>query len=162
MTREIQLTQNKVTLVDDSDFEYLNRYKWYFKEGYAARSAWISAKKCQQTVWMHHIIIKVLPGLEIDHINGNGCDNRRSNLRLCTHKQNSRSCEKHTRNASSKYKGVCWYKKQRKWRAYIQTAREFIHLGYFDVENDAAHAYNVAALNYFGEFAKPNVIEEAI
>lgn len=157
MTKEIQLTQNKAALVDDSDFEYLNQYKWCFNGRYAIREIRIEGRK--RTVLMHRIIVSVPSGLEIDHINGNGCDNRRNNLRLCTHKQNVRNCKKCAKQTSSKYKGVCWHKINRKWQAYIGVDGKIIYLGYFAIEDDAARAYNIAALKYFDEFAKPNIIE---
>jgi len=157
MTKEIQLTQNKVAFVDDADFEYLNQYKWCFNGRYAIREIRIGGKK--RKILMHRIIVSVPFGLEIDHINGNGCDNRRDNLRICTHQQNVRNCKKCMKDTSSKYKGVCWHKTNRKWQAYIGVNKKVIYLGYFIEEDEAARTYNVAALKYFGEFAKPNIIE---
>ena len=157
MTKEIQLTQNKVAFVDDADFEWLNQHKWCFNGRHAIREIRIGGKK--RKILMHRIIVSVPFGLEIDHINGNGCDNQRDNLRICTHQQNVRNCKKCTKDTSSKYKGVCWHKTNRKWQAYIGANKKVIYLGYFDIEDDAARAYNVAALHYFGEFAKPNFIE---
>ena len=99
--KKIKLTQGKVALVDDGDFEWLSQWKWTYKNGgYAYRS--IGSKG---HIFLHRAIMKSPKNLEIDHINGNGLDNRRSNLRFATHKQNIRNQQKQ-KNRTSKYKGV--------------------------------------------------------
>jgi hypothetical protein len=86
-------------------------------------------------------------------------DNRRENLRICTIQQNIRNSRKwKTKEQTSKYKGVTWKKEKSKWRAYICVDRKQIHLSYYNSEAEAAKAYNIAAIKYFGEFANLNII----
>jgi len=109
---------------------------------------------------MHRLLLGTLPGLEPDHINGDGCDNRRCNLRFCTHSQNIMNKRKRL-GCSSIYKGVSWRKARRKWAAYIRVDGRLKHLGYFGDESEAARAYDKEARKHFKEFAKPNLAEEA-
>lgn len=157
--KRIKLTQNKFTIVDDSDYEWLNQYKWYFSQqrgsGYSHRTPFINGKK--KMVSMHRFILGVENNMEVDHINGNGLDNRRSNLRISTHQQNI--CNQKLRfDNTSGYKGVSLDKRYRKWKSFIYTKNKQHGLGYYSNIKEAAKAYNQAALKYFGEFARLNII----
>lgn len=92
----------------------------------------------------------------IDHINNNSLDNRKSNLRLCTKRENSLNCIKRVKGTSL-YKGVHYEEGRKKYTAQIMVNRKHIFLGRFKTEDQAAMAYNIAALKYFGEFARPNI-----
>jgi hypothetical protein len=92
------------------------------------------------------------PAREIDHINGDKADNRIANLRPATHKQNSAN-RLINKNSTSGVKGVGWHKNNAKWRAQIKLNGKKKNLGYFDAIEDAAAAYQNAAINNFGEFA---------
>ena len=109
---------------------------------------------------MHNMIMQPPKDLRVDHINHNKLDNRRSNLRLCTKQQNQWNRRKVVKNTTSKYKGVCWAKKNNKWQASLEfqkdKKRQSIYLGQFISEVEAAKAYNEAAIKHFGEFAKIN------
>jgi len=161
MSKRIPLTQGKVATVDDADFDWLNRHKWCHRStpysSYAVREIRQDSKAKQ--LGMHRAIMRPPVGMEVDHRNGDGLDNRKSNLRICTHKQNIRNSRKRAK-ASSRYKGVSWHKHSRAWRAYIKTRGKQFHIGLFDNEQDAAHAYNVAAHKLFGQFAHLNLIEK--
>jgi len=106
---------------------------------------------------MHRFLMQPPPGMQIDHINGDGLDNRRCNLRLATNTQNRRNGKAHS-DGTSRFKGVCWDKFRGRWRADITFENRSIHLGRFHSETDAAIAYDAAARDLFGEFARLNQI----
>jgi len=105
---------------------------------------------------MRKLIIKIPPGMFIDHINHNGLDNRKANLRPATRTQNIWHRKKFKRPSRSQYKGIDWSKTQKKWRARIRVNGKRIYLGSFDNELEAAKAYDEAAKRYHGEFASLN------
>jgi len=104
---------------------------------------------------MHRLILKAQKGQQVDHINGNGLDNRKDNLRFCTSSQNYQNSRKR-KNCSSKYKGVWWHKQSKKWQTGIVLNYKNYHLGYFTNEIEAAKAYDLTAAEFFGEFARLN------
>lgn len=149
---EIKLTQDKTVLVDDYDWELVSQHKWYPRTNNSGVSyARTSAKS--GNLYMHRLIMGAKPEQQVDHINGNGLDNRRENLRLCTNQQNQWNMQK-SYGLTSKYKGVYLYKNR--WRARITFQGKTISLGLFSLEEEAAQAYSKAALKYFGEFAYVN------
>jgi len=154
--KEIKLTQGKIALVDDEDFDRLNQFKWCtLKNGnvfYATRNIRINKK--QITIYMQW---DILNGKYIDHIDNNGLNNQRINLRFCTNSQNQMNKRKR-KNTSSIYKGVYFNKRDKKWMSYINIKHKFIFIGYFNLESDAAKSYNQKAIELFGEFARVNII----
>ena len=158
--KEIKLTKGKVALVDDQDYEMINRSTWCVMaagNNYYARTTTREPK----TVLMHYLLLPRTPGFETDHIDGNGLNNQRENLRYSTDSQNQMN-QKPQLGTSSKYKGVSWNKRRRKWQAQIKLNYRGIYLGYFKEEKDAALTYNLAALEYFGEFAHLNTINSPV
>ena len=156
--KEIALTQGEVALVDDEDYTKLARYKWMIVRGkddhvYAGRAVIVSSKRTMEL--MHRVILGARNSDYCDHINGKGLDNRRSNLRLCTHSQNmaNRGPQK---NNTSGYKGVSM--NGAKWRAVIMYKKRSFHLGNHDTREEAAHAYNEKAIELFREFAWLNEV----
>lgn len=151
-------------IVDDDDFDHLSKFTWRVQGingvKYASRCVTASDQeslKYPTSVKMHREIMGIVLQRDkvVDHINHDGLDNRKVNLRVCDGYQNQGNRRK-KKLCASKYKGVCWgYKK---WRAYIKTAGKRIELGSFLLEDDAARAYNEAAVKYFGEYAHLNVI----
>jgi len=158
--KEIELTKNKTVLVDDSDFEWLNRFKWFAQTSkntyYAARSMRVNGK-CK-TILMHRVILGLDFGdkREGDHRNVNSLDCQRHNLRICTHAQNRRSKIKLKGQYSSKYKGVSLDKQHNKWFASIMFNYKYYFLGRFKSEEKAARKYDEKALELHGEFAMTN------
>jgi hypothetical protein len=157
MVKKIILKHGQISLVDDADFEWASQHTWYGLECSNTCYAMTSIRQTRgkwKLFLMHRLLLKVTDKQKVDHENGNGLDNQRGNLRIATRSQNSANSRKHRRETSSQFKGVNWIKT--KWRAYI-TANGVRHwLGYFDDEVAAAMAYDVAAREYFGEFARLN------
>jgi hypothetical protein len=159
----IHLTQGKFALVDREDYFKLLLKKWHLQKYphnkcYAATSKRHTKTKCD-TIKMHRFIMNVTESkVLIDHKDGNGLNNQKSNLRIANAAQNRANSVKCKNKKSSIYQGVCWVEERKKWRVKINVNRKQIQLGYFKEETDAAKAYNEAAIKYFGEFAKPNVI----
>lgn len=151
MTKEIELTQGKYALVDDEDYDWLNKHSWHahitYKNGekitfYAARGYQKPIryqKPIKKTEYMHRLILGPSKGKEVDHINGNSLDNRKSNLRIVTHRQNSQNL-KINRNAP--YPGICWYEKNKKWGARIRIKGKRLFLGLYDSPEKAFKAYS--------------------
>ena len=162
MTREIQLTQGYVALVDDEDYEWLRRWKWYAVVKERGRVCAMRRGHRQgknTTIYMHSEIVGAKPGQQVDHRNGDALDNRRGNLRACPNAQNSQNRRANT-GRSSKYKGVCWNKARGKWQAEICIDWKKKYLGRFDTEREAALAYDAAGRELFGEFARLNLSTE--
>jgi len=109
---------------------------------------------------MHRQILKIKDKLFVDHINGDGLDNRKSNLRAATALENSWNMKKVRIKTSSRYKGVIWNKQVKKWSVQMNVYRKSMFLGYFDNEVEAAKTYDEAAKKYFGEFAMLNFAEK--
>jgi hypothetical protein len=157
MSERIELTRGKFALIDDDDYDEISKHKWHlYSNRYAARSIRVDGKNI--FILMHRVIMDAPKHLEVDHINGNGLDNRKENMRLCTHLQNTWNRTKKT--GTHRYKGAVFHKRVGKWYAYIKISKKCVHLGVFLDEKDAARAYNNAAIENFGEFACLNVIDE--
>ena len=153
MTKSIPLTQGHAALVDDADYDDLARYSWHIIRGKYTVYAAAYDRETGGTLYMHRLLTGAQAGQDVDHVNHNGLDNRRDNLRVGTRQQNMRN-RRPNRNTSSKYKGVCRYKG--KWVAGFYIDKRRIHLGTFATEEEAAIAYNEAARAHFGEFARLN------
>jgi len=151
MTKEIQLTQGKIALVDDEDFEYLNQWKWHLSNGYAVRNSGKWPK--QKHIFMHRDIVNTPNGMDTDHKDMNRLNKQRDNLRVCTRAEN-RHNQGIPKNSNNKYKGICWTGTG--WKAQIKVNGKKIHLSVHKNKEDAARAYDQAATKHFGEFAKTN------
>ncbi len=158
--KEIVLTQGKFAQVDDEDFEFLNQWKWYALKSkntfYAVRNIGIEPNRT--AVRMHNVILK---NIGIDHIDHDGLNNQRLNLRHCTGSENQMNRNLKSGLAgtyTSSYKGVSWHKAANKWYASIRYDGRQRSLGVYVNEIEAAIAYNKEASQRFGEFAFLNVI----
>lgn len=155
------LTKGYSSLVDDEDYVELIKHEWcYDGIGYARRNAHNYTTGKPIPVRIHQQVMG-FPKSNIDHINGDRLDNRKSNLRLCTQVENLRNSTKKSLKCSSRYKGVSFSKEKRKWHSYItidstRKTNKRKHLGYFNNEIDAAKAYNQAARQIFGKFGRLN------
>jgi hypothetical protein len=159
----IPLNKTQNTLIDAEDIEIVSAYVWHLRKVGKNPIFYAFAKVNGKDVGMHNLLMKPPKGFEVDHINHDGLDNRRKhNLRICTKSQNIANSRIHISNKSSKFKGVSFDKKSKKWAAYIRINYKQIHIGYFANENEAARAYDIKAKEIFGNFAFTNNIEESI
>ena len=154
--KEIALTQGKVAIVDDADYESLNQLKWYAQK---TCSGWYAARRVGKEgdkilILMHREILKTPANKETDHIDGNGLNNQRHNLRAATRAQNQHNQRK--QKGTSKFKGVSRRRDCDRWQVQIRVDKRDIRLGLFSSETEAAKAYDTAAQKYFGEFAHLN------
>ena len=141
--KEIELTLGKKALVDDADYEWLSQYSWSACKGkytiYALRSGKNKAGKFIN-IAMHREIMQTPDGLLTDHIDGNGLNNQRTNLRICSAGQNQHNSSPH-KNRSSKFKGVSWKKSGKKWVVRIQLNYKSKHIGVYKTEIEASNAF---------------------
>lgn len=155
--KTIPLSKGYEAIVDDEDYEWLNQWKWYAlvtgNTVYAVRSYKEDGKKI--TILMHRLITDAPDGMVVDHINHNGRDNRRTNLRVVTGRENNLNSRLRKDNPTG-YRGVRQWMNRPRWNARIRVDGRDIHLGYHATPEDAARAYDQAAKKYFGEFAQLN------
>ena len=151
----IPLSQDKVAIVDAEDYDRLNKYKWSFSGHERGSYGQRTESYTRRQIMMHRVIMGAPGHLVVDHINHNGLDNRKRNLRLCTQEQNIYNSLPR-RNCSSKYKGVYLHKRSNRYHAAIGYKGKRFHLGTFKNEVDAAKAYDKKACELFGEFAYLN------
>jgi len=152
MTKTITvLHTDEIAVVDDIDYDLVSGYVWGLNGGYPR--ATVNKKQ----IYMHHLIIGKIKGKYVDHINGNRYDNRRENLRFCSHGQNRMNSV--SRTGRSKYKGVYYNKEKSGWDARISAYCKRHFLGRYKEEESAAAAYNEAAKVLHGEYARLNEIQ---
>lgn len=161
----IKLTQNKVSLVDDEDYNFLMGFKWYAYKHcntYYARTNIQCLSGKRATIYMHMLVLDRMLGYEegvsvSDHKDRNGINNQSYNLRRV-----SRNLNSHNKKISgkSKYRGVSWHKRSNKWQSRIGTDGVEIYLGMFDNEQDAAHVFDEAAREIYGDNAVLNFKKE--
>ncbi len=161
-SKAIPLSRGMFAIVDTADYEWLMQWKWHYRPtGYAFRAGKIVKGKRGKYIRMHRLIMNPPDDMEIDHINMDGLDNRRGNLRICTKAENARNGIGRKKR-KSKYKGVYFNKHphhfRKPWYSHIVCNHKIYYNGNFLTEIEAAHAYNEAAKRLHGEFARLNVI----
>lgn len=152
------LTKDRWTILDEQDYEWAKRFNWQCgQRGYACRSVNLGNRNII-TVYLHRLIMRVNTSQYVDHVSGDTLDNRRINLRITNMVQNAQNRRKHSAQGgtSSQYKGVSWNSVHKKWAAYIGVNGGRKWLGMHHDEEDAARAYDVAALQHYGEYARLN------
>ena len=161
-TVRIPLTQGKIALVDAADAEWLSGFRWCAQKApntyYAKRHMRMVGGKVEQ-IYMHREILAAPRGVMVDHENGNGLDNRRGNIRLCSTGQNQHNRAANRGGMASRFKGVTWHNRLGKWIARVSAGGHRRHLGVFGDEIEAAKAYDDAARVLHGEFARLNFPE---
>lgn len=148
-------------MVDDEEYLDLIKFNWHISGGYAVRGKYIYRTKKTTTESMHRVIMKPPSGMEVDHINHNKLDNRKINLRICTHSENfmNRNLQ---RNSTSGVRGVSWNKLVNKWQVQIAKDHKHFCLGYFLDIKEASKAYEIKARELFGEFYYSNLNPELL
>lgn len=152
----LPLTRGLFSKVDDSDFDDLSQFNWQIAGNLDARTFYAQRNVFKDGKWkkekLHRRIMNCPQGLTVDHINGDGLDNRRINLRICTESENLKN-RKHQKNAKNKYPGV--YKSgKKKWGARIWTNGKTLYIGSYLTEIEAVKARESKAIELRGEFAK--------
>lgn len=156
--KEIIITSIKhgknVVQVDDEDFHRVNEFKWGVDK--LESGTYVKRKSKHQWIRLHRFILDVNDSeICVDHKDHNGLNNQKSNLRIASKKQNNQNTSSHV-GSTSKYLGVCWSDRYKKWRANIRIDGKQTHVGLFQLEDDAAKAYDTLAIKARGEFANLN------
>lgn len=166
--QKIALTKGYYAVVDDIDYEKVSAHKWSAqvmrkKDGSVRTVYAVRGAKNDRGLWrlqlLHRFISGAISPMCVDHIDGDGLNNIRSNLRICTQAENAMNVRP-VHGASSKYKGVSRIKSSGRWRAYIKKHGKHMFIGSFGSEREAAFAYNAKAIEMFGQYAKLNVLHE--
>lgn len=158
--KTITLTRGYEAIVDDDDYDELIEKNWCIssnRKNGKRYAVCTTHPRGERSEYMHRVIMKAPKGKHIDHINSDGLDNRKCNLRFCNNSQNHMNVGLRSDNTSG-YKGVSYSKGIKKWSSKIWKDGKSIFLGYFDDKDDAARAYNRAAESLFGDFASLNKI----
>lgn len=158
---EIELSKGKIALVSAEDYDRLNKVKWYALNYGNGTFAAARGGGGGLTIMHREILGDIPEGFEVDHINGDSLDNRRENLRICTHSQNRKNNKKYKTNTSG-FMGVYWRSNRRKWVAMIYVDGKRRYLGHYDAPEEAAVAYDEAAIRLHGEFATLNFQSERL
>lgn len=146
-------------LVDGADVTLVAGFDWTI-----GANGYVYAQRGRMTLYLHRLIAGAGPEELVDHINGDSLDNRTANLRIATKSQNgaNRGADRRRIGTSSRHKGVSWRKNRNCWGAYIHVDGKTRYLGSFRSEDDAARAYNKAATEAWGAFARLNDVEEVM
>jgi hypothetical protein len=151
----IPLTKGREAVIDAADVPLIEGFNWYAKSSahtiYAARNVYGSGS--QVTVRMHRLLTSADAGLDVDHIDGDGLNNRRSNLRVVRRHENSQN-QRLRSDSTTRLKGVCWHKRAGMWYAQIQAQKRKVSLGYFGCPTAAHFAYIKASRDLHGEFGR--------
>jgi hypothetical protein len=147
----LTLVDGKTALVSPEDYHRVNQHPWRVLGNYVV---WAHQPKTARPTYLHRFIMEPPICLQVDHINGDGLDNRRPNLRIVTYSVNQQNSK--LRPHSSQYRGVSWDKAIEKWKSRINLLGKFIHLGVYNDEIMAAQSYDEAAVRFYGPLARVN------
>lgn len=160
--KEIRLTNGMVTIIDDDDYDLVSQRTWFpIPNRNITYAATFTPLLDSRLLFLHSFVLGKRGNVGTDHINGNGLDNRKENLRPASQRQNmmnrSKSPTVDGKVCSSNFKGVTWLKRRRRWQSRVKLIGRNYYLGEFKNEITAVRAYDIKAQHYFGEFAKLNL-----
>lgn len=160
----LRLQNGFTTLIDAEDYDRISKYSWYARQDgnvWYVQCNYTNQLGKRTTFRLHREILNAPQGISVDHIDGNGLNNVKENLRLCTHAENHGNRRVQVNNTTG-YKGVTFNKKYNKWKSRIHYRGKRYELGEFRSAEEAALAYNSKAIELFGNFARLNIIGEKI
>ncbi len=156
--KQIKLSQGKFALVDDEDYDSLSENKWCAIRAYDGKRVYsmrTQTKPIRKVILMHREILSPPSGLMVDHVDGDGLNNQRSNLRVCTNAENQWNRGKSVFNSTG-FKGVTYHKRSGVYQAQIRYMGKSIYIGSFETPEEAAEAYDNYAVNLHGDFSVTN------
>jgi len=151
VAKKVPLGNDQFAIVDDDDFERVNQYQWRAHKGGNSDEHIYAVTRLR----MHRLILNAPPGMYVDHINGDTLDNRKSNLRLCTTAQNQQNAR--PRRGSSKYKGVSYNSRKKRWLGAFMANGKTYYVGCFKSEDECAKAVDEKRKEVCGDFATTNL-----
>lgn len=154
--KKILLTRGFYAMVDDDDFKRISNWKWTALVRKWPYSPYAFRREMHKTIYLHRFIVNAPNGKDVDHIDGDGLNCQKENMRICTHAENQHNYKKCKTKTSSKFKGVCFDPLRNLWAARIKFHGMTISLGRFNTEEQAAHIYDKAAVLRFGKYARLN------
>lgn len=156
----VSLSKGKFAIIDAQDADYINQWKWtYLSSGYAFRRKYlgvVDGKEQSEYILMHRLLMDCPEGYEVDHINHNRLDNRKSNLRIVTRAQNTHNAGIRSDNTSG-HKNIYWYKAYKKWMVTVGANGKSHFIGYYDKLDEAVEAKKLAIKRLHGEYANVNI-----
>lgn len=155
---KVALSHGYEAIVDAKDYPRVNSLKWYAMKHPRTGKVYANTNLDGTIVGLHRFLVNALPFFDVDHRDGNTMNYRRRNLRICLRSQNMANIKAH-KDSTSGFKGVSWRKSANKWEARIMVSGKRYELGRFKTAEEAASAYNQAALKFFGSFARLNIID---
>lgn len=138
--KRIPLTQGKFSLIDDEDYALVSCYSWYYMR---VGCGYVYGRVDKKVVQLHRFLLNPPKGMEVDHINGSGLDNRRSNLRICTHSENTKNRQNPNKNNTSKHRGVYWISYIGKWGVQLRKDYKLYYFGSYSSKDDAIRVANL-------------------
>lgn len=161
--RRVPIIHGGYAIVDAENYDWIIKIPWRLRQARTDAPSYAITTIDRRNVGMHRMIVKAPSNKFVDHINGNGLDNRESNLRICNRRQNGWN-RRINKNNTSGYRGVSWHKRQRKWAASIHLKGKGIAIGYYTTAECAARAYDKIALKHrgrkFQRFNFPDIIDQ--
>lgn len=151
--KTISLTQGQHAIVDDSDFEYVNSFKWCASKNTRGGGEFYAVRRSPSHRMMHRLILNAKSGQYVDHINHNTLDNRRSNIRLCSAAENGRNRRGANSNSVSGILGIEWIESRHKWAAKMRIGGKPALIGRYATKEEAIQAHASARRKHYGEFA---------